>query len=93
MPRAGNRTAEQQRTAVRQRTGLSYDKAKARKIAEAVMRSEAASENRQADLISIALEKVVEVGLELPGFTTLNAMAAKVRTEVNASSTWVSTSG
>ncbi|MFI1311090.1 DUF4158 domain-containing protein [Streptomyces albidoflavus] len=72
------------RTAVRQRTGLVYDKARARKIAEAVMRSEAVSKNRPADLINIALEKVVEAGLELPGFTTLDALAAKVRTEVNA---------
>ncbi|MEU9797037.1 DUF4158 domain-containing protein [Streptomyces sparsogenes] len=85
VPRASNRTAERQRTAVRQRTGLSYDKAKARKIAEAVMRSEAVSKNRPADLINIALEKVVEAGLELPGFTTLDALAAKVRTEVNTS--------
>ncbi|MFJ9683683.1 DUF4158 domain-containing protein [Streptomyces sp. NPDC101194] len=84
VPRAANRTAERQRTAVRQRTGLSYDKAKARKIAEAVMRSEAVSKNRPADLINIALEKVVEAGLELPGFTTLDALAARVRTEVNA---------
>lgn len=85
MPGAANRTAERQRTAVRQRTGLSYDKARARKIAEAVMRSEAVSKNRTADLINISLEKVVEAGLELPGFTTLDAFAAKVRTEVNAS--------
>ncbi|MFJ4741077.1 Tn3 family transposase [Streptomyces sp. NPDC088775] len=83
--KAANRTAERQRTAVRRRTGLSYDKPKARRIAEAVMRSEAASKNRPADLINIALEKVVEAGLELPGFTTLDALAAKVRTEVNAS--------
>ncbi len=45
------------------------------------MRSEAVSKNRPADLINIALEKVVEAGLELPGFTTLDALAAKVRTE------------
>jgi hypothetical protein len=85
VPRAANRTAERQRTVVRQRTGLSYDKAKARKTAEAVMRSEAVSKNRPADLINIALEMDVEAGLELPGFTTLDALAAKVRTEVNAS--------
>lgn len=84
VPTAANRTAERQRTAVRQRTGLIYDKAKARKIAEAVMRSEAAVKNRPADLIDIALEKIVEAGLELPGFTTLDALATKVRTEVNA---------
>ncbi len=49
------------------------------------MRNEAMSKNRPADLINIALEKVVEAGLELPGSTTLDALAAKVRTEVNAS--------
>ncbi|MET7711403.1 DUF4158 domain-containing protein [Streptomyces sp. NPDC005407] len=48
VPRAVNRTAERQRTAVRQRTGLSYDKAKARKIAEAVMRSEAGRDRAPA---------------------------------------------
>ena len=48
------------------------------------MRSEAVSKNRPADLIKIALEKVVEAGVELPGFTTLDALAAKARTEVNA---------
>ncbi|MEU3712153.1 DUF4158 domain-containing protein [Streptomyces catenulae] len=37
---------ERRRTAARQRTRLSYAKAKARKIAEAVMRSEAASKSR-----------------------------------------------
>ncbi|MET9592074.1 DUF4158 domain-containing protein [Streptomyces sp. NPDC006516] len=80
VPRAVNRTAERQRTAVRQRTGLIYGKAKARKIAEAVMRSEAVSMNRLADLINSALEKVIEAGLELPGLTTLDTLAAKVRT-------------
>ncbi|RSS57473.1 DUF4158 domain-containing protein [Streptomyces sp. WAC01280] len=84
MPGAVNRTAERQRIAVRQRTDLVYDKARARKIAEAVMRSEAVSKNSPVDLINIALEKVVEAGLELPGFTTLDTLAAKVRPEVNA---------
>ncbi|WP_369368650.1 hypothetical protein AB5L52_44115 [Streptomyces sp. CG4] len=83
VPTAANRTAERQRTAVRQCPGL-YDKAKARKIAEVVMRSEAVVKNRPADLMNIALDEVVEAGLELPGFTTLDALAAKVRSEVNA---------
>ncbi|MER5548980.1 hypothetical protein ABT072_42805 [Streptomyces sp. NPDC002589] len=83
VPTAANRTAERQRTAVRQRPGL-YDKAKARKIAEVVMRSEAVVKNRPADLMNIALDKVVEAGLELPGFTTLDALAAKACSEVNA---------
>lgn len=41
--------------------------------------------NRQADLFNIAPEKVVEAGSELPGFSTLDKMASKNRTEVNAS--------
>jgi hypothetical protein len=36
-------------------------------------------------LINIALEKVVEAVLELPGFSTFDKMASKIRTEVNAS--------
>lgn len=46
---------------------------------------EAASKNRPADLINVALEKVVEAGLEVSAFSTLDAMASKVRVEVNAS--------
>ncbi|MFI6274583.1 DUF4158 domain-containing protein [Streptomyces sp. NPDC050988] len=79
--RGCDRTAERQRTAVRRRAGLVYDKAKARKIAEAVMCSGAVAKNRPANLIDIALEKVVEAGLELPGFATLDALAAKVHTD------------
>jgi hypothetical protein len=48
------------------------------------MRSKVVSKNRSADLINIALERVIEAGLELPGFTTLDALAAVARTEVNA---------
>lgn len=32
----------------------------------------------------IALEKVVEAGLELPGFSTFEKMASKIHTKVNA---------
>ncbi|MCT2543289.1 MULTISPECIES: hypothetical protein [Streptomyces] len=56
--------------------GLSYGKAEARKIAEAVMRREVVLENRPADLINIALEKVIGVGLDMPGFTMLDALGS-----------------
>ncbi|MFH8411027.1 hypothetical protein ACH4FX_40590 [Streptomyces sp. NPDC018019] len=46
--------------------------AEAQRIAEAVIRKEAAK-HRPAALINIALEKVVEAGLELPGFPTPNS--------------------
>ncbi|MEU3462928.1 hypothetical protein ABZ721_23645 [Streptomyces sp. NPDC006733] len=64
---------------------MTYDQAKARGIVEQSIRKEAAAKNRPADLINIALEKVVEAGLELPGFSTFDKMASKIRTEVNAS--------
>lgn len=64
---------------------MTYDQAKARGIVEQSIRKQAAAKNRPADLINIALEKVVEAGLELPGFSTFDKMASKIRTEVNAS--------
>ncbi|MEU1216379.1 Tn3 family transposase [Streptomyces sp. NPDC005790] len=79
------RTAKHHRGLVRKQVGVTYDQAKARGIAEQSIRKEAAAKNRPADLINIALERVVEAGLELPGFSTFDKMASKIRTEVNAS--------
>ncbi|MCX4789714.1 DUF4158 domain-containing protein [Streptomyces sp. NBC_01221] len=79
------RTAKHHRGLVRKQAGVTYDQAKARQIVEHAIRKEAAAKNRPADLINIALEKVVEAGLELPGFSTFDKMASKIRTEVNAS--------
>ncbi|TGN74290.1 DUF4158 domain-containing protein [Streptomyces griseoluteus] len=82
---ATGRPAERQRTEVRRRMGATYDQAEARRIAEGSIRKEAAAKNRPADLINIALEKVVGAGLELSAFSTLDAMTSTVRKEVNAS--------
>lgn len=82
---ATGRTAERQRTEVRRWVGATYDQARARRIAEESIRKEAAGKNRPADLINIALEKVVEAGLELPAFSTFDAIASKIRGEVNTS--------
>ncbi|PJN18270.1 hypothetical protein CG724_11490 [Streptomyces sp. CB02120-2] len=79
------RTAKHHRGLVRKKVGVKYDQGEARQIAERSIRKEAAAKNRPADLINIALEKVVEAGLELPGFSTFDKMASKIRTEVNAS--------
>lgn len=79
------RTAERQRTEVRERVGTKYRQSQARQIAEAAIRKEAVSKNRPADLINIALEKVVAAGLELPAFSTFDTMTSTIRTEVNAS--------
>ncbi|MEU6667938.1 hypothetical protein [Streptomyces sp. NPDC046727] len=56
---------------------MTYDQARARGIVEQSIRKEAAAKNRPADLTNIALEKVVEAGLELPGFSTFDNMAPK----------------
>lgn len=79
------RTAKHHRGLVRKQAGVTYDQARARGIVEQSIRKEAAAKNRPADLINIALEKVVEAGLELPGFSTFDKMASKIRTEVNTS--------
>ncbi|WP_281284369.1 DUF4158 domain-containing protein [Nonomuraea diastatica] len=73
----------QHRALIRQRVGLTYDQAQARKVADEVIRTEAAAKNDPADLINTALEKLVETGLELPAFSTLDAMASALRAEVN----------
>ncbi|MFD9099213.1 DUF4158 domain-containing protein [Streptomyces collinus] len=70
---------------VQQRVGVVYAQAEARRIAEASIRKEAAEKNRPADLINIALEKVVAAGLELPAFSTVDAMASTVGKGVDAS--------
>jgi hypothetical protein len=80
---ASGRTAERHRSWVRERCGMRYDGPAARMLAEETMRIEAASKNNPADLINIALEKLVEAGLEIPRFSTLDAMASTVRARVN----------
>jgi TnpA family transposase len=81
---ASKRTAEQHRTWVRRRAGVRYDGKQARELARETIRVEAESKNNPADLINVALEKLVEDGLELPAFSTLDHMASAVRAEVNA---------
>lgn len=79
------RTAKPHRGLVRKRVGVTSDQARARGIVEQSIGKEAEAKNRPADLIDIALEKVMEAGLELPGFSTFDKMASKIRTEVNVS--------
>ncbi|MCX4768623.1 DUF4158 domain-containing protein [Streptomyces sp. NBC_01285] len=81
---ASQRSAEQHRALVRKRLGAKYDAAGARAVAGETIRAEAEAKNNPADLINIALEKLVEAGLELPAFSTLDAMASALRGEVNA---------
>ncbi len=61
---ASGRTAERHRSWVREQCGTRYDGPAARALAEETMRIGAAAKNNPADLINIALEKLVEAALE-----------------------------
>ena len=63
--------------------GVTYDAAGVRKIAEDAIRKAVQAKDNPADLINVALEELVRARCELPGYTTLDAMAAAIRTEVN----------
>ncbi|MBF6047911.1 Tn3 family transposase [Streptomyces sp. NRRL B-1677] len=77
------RTAARQRDFVRERLGVECDKEKARAVASAAIYEAVQAKDNPADLINVALETLVRKRLELPGYTTLDAMASAIRTEVN----------
>lgn len=79
------RTAARQRDFVRERLGgeVECDKEKAREIASAAIYEAVQTKDNPADLINVALERLVKERLELPGYTTLNALASAIRTKVN----------
>ena len=77
------RTAKWHRGQVRKRQGVTYDMGRARVLAEAAIREAAQVRNHPPDLINVALERIVEASLELPAYSTLDEMAAAIRTEVN----------
>ncbi|MFI7014628.1 DUF4158 domain-containing protein [Streptomyces sp. NPDC050164] len=77
------RSAARYRDYVRERMGVKYDAADVRGIAETAIRAAAATKDNPADLINVALEELLESGRELPGYTTLDRMVAKIRAEVN----------
>lgn len=55
-----------------------------REVAKQAIRAAVQTKDNPADLINVALEELVRARCELPGYTTLDAMAATIRTEVNA---------
>lgn len=48
-----------------------------------MIRDAARTKDNPADLISVALEELVKARFELPGYTTLDKLTARVRTDVN----------
>ncbi|MFE6692244.1 hypothetical protein ACFVFQ_38070 [Streptomyces sp. NPDC057743] len=67
---------------IRERIGLVGDPERTRAVAEEAMVAAAPVKAHTADLVNVALEEIVRAGLELPGFSTLDRMAASIRTRV-----------
>nr|WP_158717975.1 DUF4158 domain-containing protein [Streptomyces sp. NRRL F-2664] len=67
---------------IREYLCLVHDPARAREIAVAAMGEAAPVRASVVDLVNVALEELVRAGLELPGFSTLDRMAASIRTRV-----------
>ncbi|MEV6699429.1 DUF4158 domain-containing protein [Streptomyces sp. NPDC051453] len=85
LPALVEKTSKNHRSLVRRLLQARYAPDQARKVAETAIREAAAVKNRPVDLINIVLEKVVETGLEIPEFSTLDQTAARIRAEVNGS--------
>ena len=77
------RAAERHRRLIRARSEVVYDPPAARKLAAEAIEEAARRMNDPADLINIALERLVEGAFEFPAFRTLNDMATKIRGKVN----------
>lgn len=77
------RTVRQHRSLVRQHLGVVSDPRHARKVAEAAVHSATETKDNPADLINVALEELVRGRYEIPGYSTLDDMAARIRTEIN----------
>jgi len=82
-PTSGARAAESHRKLVRERRGVVHDPERARAVAAAAIRAAAEVKNNPPDLINVALEMLVKASLELPGYSTLDELAARIRNEVN----------
>jgi hypothetical protein len=80
---ASTRTAERHRSLVRARSEAVHDPAGARKVAAEAIEEAARRKNDPADLINIALERLVEGSYELPAFRTLDDMTTTIRARVN----------
>ncbi|OLM28770.1 transposase [Pseudonocardia sp. Ae717_Ps2] len=78
-----DRTLWRHRDFVRARLGVKYTPANVREVAESAIRKAVQSKDNPADLINVALDELVRQSCELPGYTTLDAMTASIRTEVN----------
>lgn len=77
------RTLRHHKTLIRARLGVRLDPEQARDVAEQAIRVAAEVKDNPADLINVALEELIRARCELPGYTTLDELAARIRAEVN----------
>ncbi|MGH3845850.1 MAG: DUF4158 domain-containing protein [Pseudonocardiaceae bacterium] len=77
------RTLWRHREFVRARVGVRYQPVESRRVAETAIRAAVAAKDNPADLINVALDEVVRAGLELPGYSTFEKMATRIRAEFN----------
>jgi len=77
------RTGTRHRDYVRARVGAVWEPARARAVAETAIREALLGKDNPADVINVALEALAAAGCELPGYSTLDEMAATLRAEVN----------
>ena len=82
-PDRGSATAKWQHGLVRERLGVVHDPERARAVAADAICAAAEVKNNPPDLINVALEMLVKGSLELPGFSTLDELAGRIRREVN----------
>jgi hypothetical protein len=75
------RTGKRHRQFVRDRLDVKYTPAKVREVAASAVRKAVQSKDNPADLINVALDELVRQRCELPGYTTLDAMATSIRTD------------
>lgn len=78
-----DRTLWRHREWIRKRVGVVYEPARVRAVVEAAMREALLGKDNPADVINVALEVLVKNGCELPGYSTLDEMAAALRAQVN----------
>ncbi len=79
-----DRTAKRYRQFVREYVAVQYEAVTVRAVAEQAIRAALQTKDNPADLINVALEELVRARCELPGYTTLDAMVAAIRAEVNS---------
>jgi hypothetical protein len=77
------RTLRDHKALIRTRLGVKLDLEQARDVAEQAIRAGARVKDNPADLINVALEELIRARCELPGYTTLDELAARIRAEVN----------